>query len=489
MSIAVSDLRVDIAGNPILSGIDFSLDGNISVGVVGESGSGKTTFVRALMGLLPKEGVATGSYLLDEEEVDLNGREKVWIKIRGTKLGLIMQDPFTSLDPFVKCGRQIVAGLARPRAKAFDIAGALNEVGLAEAVAEKYPFELSGGMRQRVVIAAALATEPEILIADEATSALDVLTQKDILDLIGRIHKDRAMPLIIITHDLRIVKERTDRIMVFHDGQVIEVGDTAEVLADPRQDYTRALLAAGIPVPTSPAPQPSHPKKILLRAADLSKKFGDHIAMQDVSIDIYENECIAVVGESGSGKTTLARTIIGLARPDSGSIRFDGNADGTGIQIVFQDPYSSLNPALKIHTILAEALKTAGRAAGEVESLLALVELPADFALRKPAELSGGQRQRVAIARALATKPKLLICDESVSALDVLIQAKILELLRKLREKENFSILFISHDMDVVRRIADRLYVMQYGRVVESGDAEDIFENPQDPYTIRLLNI
>ncbi|MDR0854033.1 MAG: ABC transporter ATP-binding protein [Clostridiales Family XIII bacterium] len=485
-SINVSNLVVKINDLEILHGVDFFMPENTVIGIVGESGSGKTTFVRSLMGILPAGGAAAGEYEIDGENVPLPGDEKSWGNVRGKKLGLIMQDPFTALDPRTKCGKQITAPLPKGEADTFDISAALSEVGLSPDVANKYPFELSGGMRQRVVIAAVLALNPEILVADEATSALDVIIQEEILDLIVNIHEKKNTPLIIITHDLRILSSRTKTVLVFKDGEIVERGLTAEVISDPQNPYTKELLEAGKPglrdvrltFPNS---------KELMKAEHLNKHFGAQQALDDVNIDIFFDESVAVVGESGSGKTTLARTIIGLEQADSGTITFAKDCPSS-VQIVFQDPYSSLNPAMKIGSILKEALRTAGRPESDVAELLEMVEIPFDFASRRPAQLSGGQRQRIAIARALATKPNLLICDESVSALDVIIQRKIIDLLICLREKEKFSMLFISHDMNVVRELADRVYVMKDGKVVEGGDANDVWNNPQNEYTVRLLN-
>ncbi|MDR1953446.1 MAG: ABC transporter ATP-binding protein, partial [Clostridiales Family XIII bacterium] len=427
MNFSVNNLHVNILGNEVLDGISIAPAENACIGIVGESGSGKTMFARSVMGLLPGQSRVTGGFVLDGEPVSLNARERVWRNIRGKKIGLVMQDPFTSLDPLQKCGAQIRAGLARSKANEFDVQRALDEVGLPAKAAHQYPFELSGGMRQRVVIAAALATEPQILIADEATTALDVITQREILDLIDRLRRARNMSLIIITHDLSIVSERTDFVVVFHNGKIVESGPTKTVVARPENAYTKALLAAKDPAWTRTekdrAAETRRDARPILDVRGLTKSFGGHMALDNVDLCVYERECVGVVGESGSGKTTLARCVIGLTKPDSGDIVFNSPAPESGsvfdAQIVFQDPYSSLNPALTIRGILAEALRAAKRPLSELPGLLDLVEIPHDFMNRKPAQLSGGQRQRIAIARALAPNPRLLICDESVSALDV----------------------------------------------------------------------
>jgi peptide/nickel transport system ATP-binding protein len=497
MELTVGNLNVNILKNEILKDVSFSLPENVCVGIIGGSGSGKTMFARTIMGLLPETGIPSGSYTLDGEVLDPDAKERAWRRVRGSKIGLVMQDSYTSLDPTRRCGDQITAGLPHERRKVFDLSAALEEVGLSPEAADRYPFELSGGMRQRVAIAAALATEPKILIADEATSSLDVITQCEILDLLDHLRSVRGMSLLIITHDFTVVSERTEYLVVFHEGRIVEQGPTQAVIAAPKDPYTKTLLAAAMPSAyrsggsdaSAPAP---HAESVfnrrLLTVKALRKRFGQQTALRDVSIYVNEGECVGIVGASGSGKTTLVRCIIGLTKPDGGTIEFSGPRAVFNAQIIFQDPYASLNPALTVRRMLTEALRAAKRPASELESLLDLVDIPHDFLSRKPAQLSGGQRQRIAIARALAPQPRLLLCDESVSALDVIVREQILDTLHILRRKQNLSILFISHDLGVVRRIADRIYVMREAEIVEEGETKYLFENPKHAYTRALLD-
>jgi ABC-type glutathione transport system ATPase component/predicted amidohydrolase YtcJ len=484
ITLKIEDLRVSIAGREILKGIDFDLREDISIGIVGESGSGKTMLVRSAIGLLPPAAKVTGDYEIDGRVFKLNSPERAWRHIRGSEIGMIMQDPFTALDPLKKCGKQIIDGVPRSKRSSFDLNAALAEVGLPAKVAQQQPFELSGGMRQRVVIAAALATEPKLLIADEATTALDVITQREILDLIGSIKAHRGMPLILITHDIKLALQRTDRIIVMENGRIVESGDTREVIENPREDYTKMLIEADRALNVSAYPEYAVGGEILLRVNNLVKRFGKFAALDDVSIEVSCGECVGIVGESGSGKTTLARCIAGLAHAEEGLVKYFGKGSP---QIVFQDPYSSLNPAHTVRYILEEALTASGRPKSELEELIRLAEIEPELLDRRPAKLSGGQRQRVAIARSLAPQPDLLICDESVSALDIVIQNQILRTIERLRKERGLAILFITHDLSVVRMIASRIYVMHDAKVVSSGSTEHIFESTKDPYTKRLI--
>ncbi|MDR0817608.1 MAG: amidohydrolase family protein [Clostridiales Family XIII bacterium] len=484
ITLSIRDLRVNIAGKEILRGIDFDLNEDISIGIVGESGSGKTMFVRSAIGLLPPAAEVTGEYEIDGAAFRLNAKESKWRKVRGSEIGMIMQDPFTALDPLKKCGRQILNGVPGANRKSFDLNAALAEVGLPEKVAQQHPFELSGGMRQRVVIAAALATEPKLLIADEATTALDVITQREILDLIDEIRVHRGMPLILITHDIKLARQRTDKIIVMERGQIVESGDTKEVIDHPKEDYTKMLIDADRFLNVSAYPEYAVGGEILLKVDHLVRRFGKFTALDDVSIEVGEGECVGIVGESGSGKTTLARCIAGLSHAQSGTIKYFGKGSP---QIVFQDPYSSLNPAHTVRYILEEALTASGRPKSELGELIGLAEIEPELLDRKPAKLSGGQRQRVAIARSLAPHPDLLICDESVSALDIVIQNQILRTIERLRKERGLAIIFITHDLSVVRMIASRIYVMHDAKVVEEGSTERIFEGTKDPYTKELI--
>ncbi|WP_433419187.1 dipeptide ABC transporter ATP-binding protein [Microtetraspora malaysiensis] len=578
--LAVRDLRVTSAAGAVVAGLDLTVAPGETVAIVGESGSGKSMTVKALTGLLPEGVRASGRMDLpardpgraDPErgpaglEIDLAVPGGAWREVRGSRIALLLQDPFTSLSPVHRCGEQIgwaISGAGRGER----VARLLAEVGLPAEVAGKYPFQLSGGMRQRVAIAAGLAADPDLLIADEPTTALDVTTQHEVLELIARLQRERDMGLILITHDLRLARSRADRVMVMYAGRLIEEGPTARVLDAPAHPYTARLAAcdpplthrlavlptipgsvprpwsvgaecafaercafvtdacrtaepslvevaddhraaclrAGTAVPPAPADAPdprvtgpgetrdgdaATASPLLLSVEGAAKRFpGSAVpALDGVDLEIAAGEAVAVVGESGSGKTTLARCVVGLEQADAGRITFHGSATGARrVQIVFQDPYSALNPGLTIGTSLAEALRAAGRPKSEVSELLELVGLPAAYARRRPRALSGGERQRVAIARALAPRADLLVCDESVSALDVSVQAQVLNLLADLRRRLGLTLLFITHDLAVARQIADRVYVMHHGRVVESGPVDSVLGAPAHEYTQRLL--
>lgn len=484
ITIDVKDLHVTISGQEILKGYDFHLDGSEVVGIVGESGSGKSMFVRSLIGLLPAGAKPAGEYKINGKSFSLAAKEKEWRKVRGSEIGMVMQDPFTALNPAEKCGRQIFAGVPKQGRAGFNVSTALAEVGLPGNVAERYPSQLSGGQRQRVIIAAALATRPKLLIADEATTALDVITQEEILDLIFRIRSQRGMPLILITHNILLAKQRTDRIFVMNDGGIVEFGKTAEILVHPKEEKTRNLLAANRFLLKAPYVTSDLEKKVVLCTQGLDKTFGNNKALEDVSVIVHTGECVGIVGQSGSGKTTLGRCIVGLTRPDQGQINYFGKGNP---QIVFQDPYNSLNPSHTIRYILEEALGAAKRPKSELAEIISLAEVPETVLDRKPAGLSGGQRQRVAIARALAPQPDLIICDESVSALDVKVQNQILTMIERLRKERNLAILFITHDLSVLRMIAGRVYVMNNAKIVENGTTQQIFESARDDYTKCLI--
>ncbi|QBE50207.1 ABC transporter ATP-binding protein [Leucobacter triazinivorans] len=472
--------------------------------IIGESGSGKSMTARAITGLLPRGVQAAGAAEIDGYGYDLSTTaDRVWAQVRGRRAVLLLQDPFTSLSPVLRCGRQIALTIeARLRAAGetpgrgtlrAEVERRLAEVQLPVRVADQYPSELSGGMRQRVAIAAALAAEPRLLIADEPTTALDASTQGEVLDLLRGLQATHSMGLILISHDLGVIEGRADRVLVMRHGEVVERGDTARVLRSPRHPYTRALIDAnpsvGDAVPGAAAGGPP-----LLIAEGLSKSFGDTSALADASVEVAAGQVLAIVGESGSGKSTLARAIAGLEVPDSGSVTLDGRVLPAGrrgrrpqeIQIVFQDPYSTLNPSFTIRQSLDEAIRAGGARDRTVAELLELVELDPALAERRPSQLSGGQRQRVAIARALAPGPQLLICDESVSALDVSVQAQILDLLARLRDELGLAMLFITHDLGVVARIADRVVVLRRGEIVERGETMRILREPAHEYT-RLL--
>ena len=475
--------------------------------IVGESGAGKSMLARTICALTPHSLRAQGRIALQGREYDIVRDARAFKDLRGQGIVWLPQDPFTSLSPTQRCGDQIIAGQRlSQRDRRERIGERLREVGLPERVARAYPHELSGGMRQRVAIAAALDSSPAVFIADEPTTALDVTTQKEILDLLSDLRSIRGMALVLITHDLALAREYGDEVVVMRHGRVVESGTVEKVFSHPETPYTRELAAAEPrldgPNPRSVAPAAHTELPLLVEARELVKVFrghgrgGSHVAVDGVSVSINAKESVGVVGESGSGKTTLARLIIGLEKADSGSVSINGVERGPRrtraggpppIGIVFQNPYSALNPARSVGATLAEALRVGGREASEVAQLLQSVDLPASYADRYPARLSGGERQRVAIARALATHPQLLICDEAVSALDVSVQASVLELLLRLQRTEGFALLFITHDLAVARQMCDRLIVMKDGVIVEEGPTEDILHSPRQDYTRALL--
>lgn len=504
--VSVRDLRVRVADMTLVESMDFAVAPGEMLAIIGESGSGKSMTARAITGLLPRGVAATGQVSIDGFRYDLAEEpERAWRQVRGHRAVLLLQDPFTSLSPVLRCGDQIAATIeARlahdgirgdQRQIRAEVARRLDEVHLRAQVARQYPSELSGGMRQRVAIAAALAAEPRLFIADEPTTALDASTQGEVLDLLRELQLAHHMCMILISHDLGIVSGRADSLLVMRHGAIVERGDTATVLTQPSHEYTRMLIDAN-PTVFDPIPPLAGAPEPLLVAQNLRKSFGPHTALDDVTISVSAGEVLAIVGESGSGKSTCARCIAGLERPDDGEITLGGRTLPSGrrgrrpqeIQVVFQDPYSTLNPAYTIGRTLTEALRAGGGPARTtVAELLRLVELDPELARRRPAQLSGGQRQRVAIARALAPNPQVLICDESVSALDVSVQAQILDLLRRLRDELDLAMVFITHDLGVVASIANRIVVLRDGVIVEQGATEQVLRHPSDPYTRMLV--
>lgn len=508
-----------------------------TVAIVGESGSGKSTTALAAIGLLPGNGrVSGGQILLDGEDIS-NASEKRMIELRGNTIGMVPQDPMSNLNPVWKIGYQVKETLranGRPSGPA-DVAKVLAQAGLpdAERRAKQYPHEFSGGMRQRALIAIGLSCQPRLLIADEPTSALDVTVQRQILDHLEKMTSELGTSVLLITHDLGLAAERADKVVVMYRGNVVEAGPSLELLQNPQHPYTQRLVASapslasrriqvakqlGVESDELLAPgeavivEPTMTEDVLQiqnlrKVFKLRSGFGkstDFTAVDDVSFSVKRGTTTAIVGESGSGKSTVAQMVLNLLQPTSGKIVFDGVDTSTlnnkeifafrrRVQPIFQDPYGSLDPMYNIFRTIEEPLRThkIGDKAGrekKVRELLDQVALPQSTMQRYPNELSGGQRQRVAIARALALDPEVIICDEAVSALDVLVQAQVLNLLAELQSRLGLTYLFITHDLAVVRQIADHVCVMEKGKLVETGSTDDVFDAPQRGYTKALLN-
>ncbi|MEM7496850.1 MAG: ABC transporter ATP-binding protein [Pseudomonadota bacterium] len=486
--------------------------------VVGESGSGKSMSANAVMGLLPPGvTVAAGRAMFEGRDL-LELPEEERQALRGARIAMIFQEPMTALNPLMRIGDQIAEvfeahGRLTPperRARAVDL---VEEVGLPEPerIVRAYPFQLSGGQRQRAMIAMALALEPAILIADEPTTALDVTTQAQILELIRRLQRDHGMAVMFITHDFGVVAEIADRVVVMRHGRIVEEGPAADVLSAPEHPYTRALLEAvptGVPstaagrAPETPALEVVGLEKTYVTSSGPFRPKRVVRAIDGVSFEIGRGEVLGLVGESGSGKSTVGRAIVRLVDPDAGHVRIGGVDMATlsasdlrtaraKAQMVFQDPYASLNPRARIARALTEGPMAMGTPHAEARAraaeLLELVGLDASALDRFPHEFSGGQRQRIGIARALAMDPELIVADEAVSALDVSIQAQVLDLLRDLRARLGLSLLFITHDLRVAAQLCDRVAVMQKGKIVEIGPVAEIFQRPSHAYTRQLL--
>ncbi|WP_029262653.1 MULTISPECIES: dipeptide ABC transporter ATP-binding protein [unclassified Microbacterium] len=528
--ISATDLRISYGDKDrrreVVHGVSFGIAEGETLALVGESGSGKSTTAHALLGLLPEGGRVDGGRVL-LGDLDISGwSDRALRGIRGPEIGLVPQDPTTSLDPVRTIGAQVEEILRlhghrdrrSRRARAIEL---LDRVGIddPDLRARQYPHELSGGMRQRVLIATAIALRPRLLIADEPTSALDATVQRKVLDLLDELQREEGTSILLVTHDLGVAADRAERLVVLKDGRIVEQGSSEAVLAAPADPYTKQLLAdapafaTGFRRPDAPpflrdaaAVAAENPWAIV--ADGLVKEFRvagreRFRAVDDVSFRVRKGTTHALVGESGSGKTTTARLITRFHQPDAGTIEVDGD-DVTHakreqlrvlrrrIQLVYQNPFASLDPRQQIADIVAEPLVNfgVGSRTERRERALALldrVSLPAEVARRTPRELSGGQRQRVAIARALAIDPDIVVLDEAVSALDVTVQARILELLTSLQAELGLTYLFISHDLAVVRRISHTVSVMRRGRIVEEGQTEDLFRDPQHDYTRELL--
>ncbi|MEU8950563.1 ABC transporter ATP-binding protein [Streptomyces sp. NPDC048489] len=505
-------------------GVDLDVWPGQVTAVVGESGSGKSTIAHAITRLLAANGsIDAGTVRFGRHDLATLPEAELRA-VRGARIGLVPQDPTVSLNPVKRIGDQVaevlrIHGLATRRSAPAEAIGVLDRAGLPEAAtrARQYPHELSGGMRQRALIAIAIAAKPELIIADEPTSALDVTVQRVILDHLQRLTEESGTAILLVTHDLGVAADRAQRLVVMSQGKVVEAGPTHDILADPQDDYTRHLLASA-PSPATARPRtpasavPKPDATPLLEVRNLLKEFrlprtgnGPRTlrAVDDVSLALHRGQTLALVGESGSGKSTTARLILGLADATAGQILFDGTDVTTAkgaqarqlrrrAQLVYQNPYASLDPRFSIGEAITEplrAFKIGDRASQltRARELLDRVALPAATLERRPAELSGGQRQRVAIARALALFPDLVVCDEPVSALDVSVQAQILHMLAELQADTGVAYLFISHDLAVVRQIAHQVAVMRAGRVVEKGSPEELFTRPRHEYTRELL--
>jgi peptide/nickel transport system ATP-binding protein len=531
----------------VLHNISFDVFENEIVGIVGESGSGKSVTSLSIMGLLPKKLANLSGNVIFEEKELLQITETEFRNIRGKDIAMIFQEPMSALNPSLKCGFQ-VAEILWLHLK-MNVSEAKKEtISLFEKVKlprpaeiyNSYPHQISGGQMQRVMIAMAIACKPKLLIADEPTTALDVTVQKEILSLLKSIQQETKMAMLFISHDLSLVSEIADRVVVMYKGDIIENATTEEIFKNPKAAYTKALLAsrpslnvrlAKLPTIASIADKSFKPrevkpverakrhkhiytKKPILEIVNLEKYYFSNVGMfskaevvkavDDISFTVFEGETLGLVGESGCGKSTLGRTILQLEKATSGSIKYRGKeltrlSKGEirnlrkEIQIIFQDPYSSLNPRLMIGQALMEPMEVhgLGKSAKErKESVLSLLErvgLDESYFYRYPHELSGGQRQRVGIARTIVVEPKLVICDESVSALDISVQAQVLNLLNELKNDFGFTYIFISHDLAVVKYMSDQLLVMNKGKIEELGDADEIYENPQTDYSKKLI--
>lgn len=510
----------DVAARELLHGINFSIPKGGRLGLIGESGSGKSLTALSIMGLLP-EGleasgqISIGDTHLDGEEVSatslLGARTKVFEKLRGRKVAMIFQEPMTALNPLMRVGRQ-VAEIMEVHGRSHQEAATrtqelFEEVGLGEEKLRSYPHELSGGQRQRVLIAMALANDPDVLICDEPTTALDVTVQKQILDLISALVARTDTALLFITHDLGVVAQMCEQVVVLHRGTQVEEGSVKEVLSNPQKEYTKKLVLASQPGAPAQLPESlntTEPKPLAVNARGLTRIYRrrrtlDFLALDNVDLHVPSGGRCGIVGGSGSGKSTLLKILGGLDKPDEGHVELFGTPLSEfsrkdlsqTVQLVFQDPASSLDPRMPIGLSIAEPLRGRGlnkqQRMARVAEVLTDVGLDPEMATRLPHEFSGGQRQRISIARALSVRPKILLADEPVSALDVSVRAQVLALLDRMAADYGLTLLFVSHDLAVVRELCTHVAVVNHGRIVEHGLTENIWQNPQDPYTQALL--
>lgn len=530
----VKNLNVSFGSNHVVQDVSFTLTPGSCLALVGESGSGKSVTARSLIGLVGKRSKVTAQTLAFQGSDLMSLNPRTWRNVRGKDIGFILQDALTSLDPLRKIGREIDDALRihtqlSPTARAQRVIELLTSVGLDDAAvrAGQLSGELSGGMRQRALIASAIALEPGLIIADEPTTALDATIAAQVLDLLGTL-RQQGSGMLLISHDLAAVSRVADEIAVMQNGSIVESGSAEQVLGNPQHPYTQGLLAAvpsGKPRHTrlsvqpattallqQPAPRgvvsPSDPRYPVLTANNLSKSFkmpnGEiFTAVHKASFELLPGNTLGVIGESGSGKTTTARMALGLLKPDTGAVTLFGSPwsklsesqrrpQRPQLGAIYQDPLSSFDPRFSVGALLADALsfgatRNPRKHLNRINELLNLVGLETEFLTRSPATLSGGQRQRLAIARALAPNPRVLICDEPVSALDVSIQAQVLDLLDDLQQQLGLSYVFITHDLSVVRHMSDDVVVMRKGALVESGPTEEVFSAPAHPYTRALL--
>ena len=548
MLLDIQNLKISFDEKVVVKDFSLQLDKSKILGIVGESGSGKSLSALSILGILPKNAsFSFKSMKFDGRDLDTHHQHKMR-KLRGLEISMIFQEPMSSLNPSMTCGKQVAEvllnhNICKSKSAKSQVISLFKKVKLPEPETAymKYPHQISGGQKQRVMIAMAIACKPKLLIADEPTTALDVSVQKDIIQLLKDIQRETKMSIIFISHDLALVKNIADDIMVMYQGDIVEYQSVDEIFNHPKQDYTKALMVARpqadkrlkrLPTikdftsqnfleseETSGERQTRHQKLYdsspIIKVSNLEKSFKINSsffktstffkAIDNVSFEVYKGEKLGVVGESGCGKTTLGHLVTALIPADSGSIKYN-DLDITqlgkkqlkpikkDIQIIFQDPYSSLNPRLRIGEAIAEPMlvhkleANAKKRRQKVYRLLEAVGLSKEYYDRYPHEFSGGQRQRIGIARCLALEPKVIICDESVSALDISVQAQVLNLLEDLKEKFNLTYIFISHDLSVVRQFSDRILVMKSGKIVEKGEADKVYKNPEKSYTKKLLD-
>ena len=504
----------------LVDNLSFELLPSEILSIVGESGSGKSITAKSILGLLPKNFSVSGEIKYYEKNL-IQTDEKAMLSVRGHEIGLVFQEPMTALNPVLSIGEQltesmIISGKVDSKIAHELALEMLNRVGIPHPKErmEQFPHEFSGGMRQRILIAMMMLMQPNILIADEPTTALDVTIQAQILDLLSALVQEEKMSMILITHDMGVVAQTADRVLVMKDGKKIEDGKVEEIFVGSKENYTNQLLAS-VPRLTSNSKFKEYfPDSNLISIENLSKSFLKNTflsnkkisvnALENINLQIGYGEVVSLVGESGSGKSTLGRILLKLSNPDKGTIRFDGldfysnkstelKRFRSAIQIIFQDPYSSLDPKRTIGYSISEPLIIQNKyrkaeIEEKVRELLRTVGIDPDSAKRYPHEFSGGQRQRIAIARAISTEPKIIVADEPTSALDVTVQAQILELLLKLKDEQNISFLFISHDLAVVQQVSDSVAVMCEGRILEKGSTSQVLQNPLNGYTKSLIN-